>query len=44
LTALAILHPDAQLLGVEPDPGNFSVAQRNIERFGARCKVVQGAN
>lgn len=42
LTGLAIRHPDAQLLGVEPDPGNFSVAQRNVERFGARCKVVHG--
>jgi FkbM family methyltransferase len=40
LTALGTDFPEAQLLGVEPDPGNVAVLRRNTERFGTRCTIV----
>ena len=43
LTALAIRYPEATLLGVEPDPSNVAAARRNLERFGSRATVVEGA-
>jgi FkbM family methyltransferase len=41
LTALANRYPQAQLVGVEPDPGNAAMARRNVSRFGPRCAFVQ---
>lgn len=43
LTALAIRYPRATLLGVEADPSNVAAARHNLERFGARVSVVEGA-
>lgn len=43
LTALGHLYPEARLLGVEADAGNAAMAARNLERFGERAEVVQGA-
>lgn len=43
LTALGIRYPQARLLGVEPDAGNAAAAKRNLERFGDRAEVVNGA-
>jgi FkbM family methyltransferase len=41
LAALAYRYPQAQLIGVEPDPLNAAVARRNLEPFGGRAQVVQ---
>ncbi len=41
LTALGHRYPDARILGVEPDPGNVAVAQKNVARYGDRASVVQ---
>jgi len=41
LTALAIRYPGATVVGVEPDPGNATVARRNLERFGGRARLVE---
>ncbi len=43
LTALAVSYPNARLVGVEPDGSNVATARRNLERFGDRASVVQGA-
>ncbi len=43
LTALALEHPEAQLVGIEPDEGNFAVAALNTARFGDRVRLVRGA-
>src|SRR4051812_29814465 len=32
LTAIGHRYPDAQILGIEPDPGNVAVAGKNIAR------------
>jgi FkbM family methyltransferase len=41
LTALGVEHPNASLLGLEPDPGNVAVLRKNTERFGERCTIVE---
>jgi FkbM family methyltransferase len=41
LTALALRYRAAELLGVEPDPGNAAIARRNLARFGSRAEIVQ---
>lgn len=41
LTGLAYAYPRAELLGVEPDPGNVAVAELNVARFGERAKLIQ---
>jgi FkbM family methyltransferase len=41
LTGLARAYPSAELLGVEPDPGNLAVAELNVARFGARVKLTR---
>lgn len=33
--------PDAKLITVEPDPGNFKILQRNLEPFGSRMRLIQ---
>jgi FkbM family methyltransferase len=33
----------AKLLAVEPDPSNVAACRRNLEPFGDRAKVIQGA-
>lgn len=43
LTALALAHPEARLVGVEPDPGNLAIASLNTARFGDRVRLVQAA-
>ncbi len=43
LTELACRHPGARLLGVEADPGNAALAQRNVAHFADRCEVVAAA-
>jgi FkbM family methyltransferase len=35
--------PRAQLIAVEPDPGNFDLLQRNLRAFGARARAYQTA-
>jgi len=36
-------YPDATLLALEPDPGNFAVLQRNIAPYGARAIALRKA-
>jgi FkbM family methyltransferase len=36
-------YPTANVLAVEPDPGNYAVCCRNLAPFGQRAKVIQGA-
>lgn len=43
LSALALAYPQARLAGVEPDRGNFAVAQLNTARFGARVELIRAA-
>jgi FkbM family methyltransferase len=43
LAKLAVLYPDATLLGIEADPANAALARRNVAQFGDRCTVVQAA-
>lgn len=43
LAELAVLYPEASLLGVEPDPENAAVARRNLAHLGARCEIVEKA-
>ena len=33
--------PNAKLVAVEPDPGNFKMLQRNLDPFGPRAKLIQ---
>lgn len=40
---LAEVHPEARILGVELDRGNFELCRRNIESCGDRCEVLHGA-
>jgi hypothetical protein len=41
LTGLGLAYPNAELLGVEPDPGNLAVAAANVARFGGRAKLIR---
>ncbi len=43
LARLAVAYPEARLLGIEPDPETFAIAERNAAQFGDRCTVVQAA-
>jgi len=36
-------YPNARLLALEPDPGNFAVLQRNIAPYGARAVAMRKA-
>jgi FkbM family methyltransferase len=40
---LAAAHPDARVVGVEPDAANVAIARRNVERWHDRASIVQGA-
>ncbi len=33
--------PDAKLIAVEPDPGNFKMLLHNLEPFGSRVRLIQ---
>lgn len=35
--------PRAQLIAVEPDPGNFAVLTRNLAPYGRRARAIHGA-
>lgn len=43
VSALAALYPEAEVLGIEPDPGNAAVARVNAAEFGGRCRIVEAA-
>lgn len=43
LAALAHSNPCAELLGIEPDPGNIEIARLNTARYGDRCRLVRSA-
>jgi FkbM family methyltransferase len=43
LSRLAVMYPQATLLGVEPDPENVALARRNLAGFGDRCEIVESA-
>lgn len=36
-------YPDATVLAVEPDPGNYAMCRRNLEPYGSRARVIHGA-
>jgi FkbM family methyltransferase len=36
-------YPDAELIAVEPDEGNFRLLQKNLEPFGERARALQAA-
>jgi FkbM family methyltransferase len=40
---MAVLFPDAQIIGVELDPVNADMARQNVAAFGARCEVITAA-
>jgi FkbM family methyltransferase len=40
---MAVLHPSAEITGVELDPANHAVATGNIKPWAARCSVIQAA-
>jgi FkbM family methyltransferase len=40
---LAVLHPTARIIGVEPDPSNAGLARDNVSPFQDRCDVVTAA-
>lgn len=40
---LAMLHPQARLLGVEPEAQNAMLARRNLAHLGSRCRIVEKA-
>ena len=40
---MATVYPEARILGVEMDAGNFEFARRNIEVYGERCQVKHAA-
>lgn len=42
-TYLLARHPDATLLAVEPDPGNFAALRRNLVPFGDRVRASNAA-
>lgn len=35
--------PECTVLAVEPDPENVSICRHNLQAYGARAKIVQGA-
>lgn len=43
LSALASEHPNAELVGVEPDAANIAVARRNTAPFGDRVRLINAA-
>lgn len=43
LVGLATRYPEATVIGVEPDPESFALAQRNTAQFGERCIVIETA-
>ena len=36
-------YPDASVVAVEPDSGNYAMCRRNLEPYGSRARVVHGA-
>jgi len=36
-------YPDASVVAVEPDAGNYAMCRRNLEPYGSRARVVHGA-
>ena len=36
-------YPKAEVIAVEPDPGNFSILATNLASYGARAKVINSA-
>jgi len=36
-------YPDAELIAIEPDEGNFQLLQKNLEPFGERVRALQAA-
>ena len=36
-------YPDAELIAVEPDEGNFLLLQKNLEPFGGRARALRAA-
>lgn len=36
-------YPDAELVAVEPDPGNFEILVRNLAPYGPRARAIHGA-
>jgi FkbM family methyltransferase len=36
-------YPDAELIAIEPDQGNFRLLQKNLEPFGERARALQAA-
>lgn len=43
LAALAAQNPEAELVGVEPDPRNIEAARRNLTPFGNRVRTIHAA-
>jgi FkbM family methyltransferase len=45
IASLLFLHqyPEARVLAVEPDPGNFEICSRNLGPYKDRARVVHGA-
>jgi FkbM family methyltransferase len=35
--------PDARIIAVEPDPANFELCRQNLEPYGKRIMILQGA-
>jgi len=35
--------PEASVLAVEPDSGNYAMCRRNLEPYGSRARVIHGA-
>jgi FkbM family methyltransferase len=40
---MAVVFPEARILGIELDEENYLLCQRNIEPFKPRCTVIHGA-
>jgi FkbM family methyltransferase len=40
---LAYAFPDAEIVGVEPYEPNFRLAERNVARWGDRCRILHAA-
>jgi FkbM family methyltransferase len=40
---LAVLCPEARIVGLELDRGNVELARRNVARWSDRCEVIEGA-
>jgi FkbM family methyltransferase len=34
-------YPEAQLIAVEPDPGNYAALQANLASYGSRCRTIR---